>query len=319
MGKGAVMSRNFGIGSRDMGRAGQMVLDRAAAAGDASFSTAATNAGRWSDFCGWAAAEQGVKKMEDVTPEVVRSYGQGLASRAETGQLAPATAQNRVSAVNSVMGLATRGDWRSVSPTKDCGIPQRCAVRQDAPGALDRAAYANALDQVREHQGERAAAVVELTKEFGLRSREASLLDARGALSEAQRTGSVRISEGTKGGLERSVPIHSASQLAVLERAAQAQGNARAVMAPDTNWKGWRGAELREARDAVREATGGGLHDLRAAYACTRYEALTGHAAPCAGGAIYDKGIDALARLEIANELGHGRIDVVSAYVGSRR
>jgi hypothetical protein len=217
------------------------------------------------------------------------------------------------------MALATRGNWRSVSPTKDCGIPQRCAVRQDAPGALDAAAYGRALDQVREHQGERAAAIVELAREFGLRSKEASLLDAKGALSEAQRTGSVRISEGTKGGLARSVPIKSISQLAVLERAAQAQGNARAVMAPDIDWKGWRESELREARDAVREATGGGLHDLRAAYACTRYEALAGHAAPCAGGAIYDKGVDALTRLEIANELGHGRIYVVSAYVGSRR
>ena len=312
------MSRNFGIGSRDMGRAGQMVLDRAAASGDASFSTAATNTERWSDFCGWA-KEQGVKKMEDVTVDTVRSYGRELASRVEAGQLSPSTSQNRVSAVNSVMVLATRGDWRSVSPTKDCGIPQRCAVRQDAPGALDAAAYGRALDQVREHQGERAAAVVELAREFGLRSKEASLLDAKAALSEAQRTGSVRISEGTKGGLERSVPIHSTSQLAVLERAAQAQGNARAVMSPDTDWKRWRGSELREARDAVREATGGGLHDLRAAYACMRYEALAGHAAPCAGGAIYDKGVDALARLEIANALGHGRIDVVGAYVGSRR
>jgi hypothetical protein len=318
MGKGASMSRNFGIGSRDMGRAGQMVLDRAAASGDASFSTAATNTERWSDFCGWA-KEQGVKKMEDVTPEVVRGYGEGLASRVAAGQLAPATAQNRVSAINGVMSLATRGVWHSVSPTRDCGIPQRCAVRSDVPGALDRSAYGRALEQVREKLGERAAAVVELAREFGLRSKEASLIDARGALSEAQRTNSVTVSAGTKGGLERSVPIKSTTQLAVLERAAQAQGNARAVMAPDTNWKGWRGSELREARDAVQGATGGGLHDLRAAYACTRYETLTGHAAPCAGGAIYDKGVDALARLEIANELGHGRIDVVSAYVGSRR
>lgn len=317
------MSRNFGIGSRDMGRAGQMVLDRAAAAGDASFSTAATNTERWSDFCGWA-KEQGVKKMEDVTVEAVRSYGRELASRVEAGQLSPATSQNRVSAVNSVMALATRGDWRSVSPTKDCGIPQRCAVRQDAPGALDAAAYGRALDQVREHQGERAAAVVELAREFGLRSKEASLLDAKSALSEAQRTGSVRISGGTKGGRERSVSLHSTTQLAVLERAADAQGNARAVMSPDTDWKGWRGAELREARDAVQEATGGGLHDLRAAYACTRYEAMTGHAAPCAGGQIHDRQVDRTARHAISLELGHGtlnkpRLDVVSEYVGGRR
>lgn len=68
------MSRNFGIGSRDMGRAGQMALDRAATAGGVSFSTAATNADRWNDFTSWA-REQGIKRMEDVTPEAVRDYG----------------------------------------------------------------------------------------------------------------------------------------------------------------------------------------------------------------------------------------------------
>lgn len=312
------MSRNFGIGARQMDRAGQIALDRAAAAGSVSFSTAATNSERWSDFCDWA-REQGIKKMEDVTPEAVRSYGRELASRVAAGQLTPATAQNRVSAVNSVMGLATQGDWRSVSPTKDCDIPQRCAVREVVPGGLDRAAYGRALYQVREHLGERAAAVVELAREFGLRAKEASLLDARGALAQAQHTNSVTISDGTKGGREREVPITSPGQIEALQRAADAQGDARAVMAPDANWKGWQGVELREAREAVQQATGGGLHDLRAAYACERYEALTGHPAPCAGGEIQDRENDLSARLVIAGELGHGRIDVVSEYVGGRR
>ena len=115
------MSRNFGIGSRDMGRAGQMALDRAATAGGVSFSTAATNADRWNDFTSWA-REQGIKRMEDVTPEAVRDYGLQLATRVEDGQLAASTAQNRVSAVNSVMGMATRGEWRSVSPTRSAAF-----------------------------------------------------------------------------------------------------------------------------------------------------------------------------------------------------
>ena len=165
--------------------------------------------------------------------------------------------------------------------------------------------------------GDRAAAVVELARELGLRSKEASLLDARSALAEA-RNGSLTISDGTKGGLTREVPITNESQVQALERAAAAQGDARAVMPPDATWQSWREGQLRDARELVQAATGGGLHDLRSAHACERYEQLTGHAAPCTGGEIHDRAADLAARLEISAELGHGRVDVASEYLGGR-
>jgi len=63
-----------------------------------------------------------------------------------------------------------------------------------------------------------------------------------------------------------------------------------------------------------------GFHELRAAYACERYEQLTGHAAPVNGGHCYriDRDLDEQARQQISLELGHNRIDVVSAYIGGR-
>lgn len=311
------MSRNFGLGQRDMGRAGAVALQNEAKSGAISFSTAGTNADRWDVFTAWA-RDQDIKKMEAVTRDVVREYGASLAGKVAEGDFSPATAQNYISAVNAVMTIATRGEWASVSPTKDCLIPERSALREDAPGALDRDAYGRAVDAVREQVGERAAAVAELARELGLRSKEASLLNARSALAEAQERGAVTISDGTKGGREREVPITSEAQVQALERAAQAQGDARAVMPADQDWKGWREGELREAREVVREHTGGGLHDLRAAYACERYQAETGHAAPCAGGEIADKSKDLDARVKIAEELGHGRADVTAEYVGGR-
>jgi hypothetical protein len=45
---------------------------------------------------------------------------------------------------------------------------------------------------------------------------------------------------------------------------------------------------------------------------------LTGWAAPVAGGEIADRDADREAREQIAEELGHGRIDVVSEYIGGR-
>ena len=275
------MSRNFGLGSRDMATAGEFALKAAARSGDMSFSTAGTNADRWAQFANWA-KDHDVKKMENVNRDLVREYGRELADKVSIDEMKASTAQNLVSAVNSVMSLATK--WDSVSPTKDCGIEKRSAVREDAPGALDRGTYEQALDAVRKEFGPKGGAIVELARELGMRSKEASLLDARAACQEVKERGCITISEGTKGGREREIEIRTPEQAGALVRAAEAQGNDRAVMPAAENWVSWREGELRGVRELVAEHTGGGLHDLRAAYACERYAGLTGHAAPCAGG-----------------------------------
>jgi integrase len=284
-----------------------------------SYSTAATVGERWAQFVQWAREEEGINKMEQIDREMVERYGHELAERVENGEMSPAYAQNLVSAVNSVMSIATGGSWASVSPTKDCGIAERSHVREDAPGALDRAVYERALDAVRSELGERAGAIVELCREFGLRSKEASLLDAKSALREAETRGVVTISAGTKGGRDREVPIVHDRQIAALERAAEAQGRDHSMIPSDQSWREWREGTLRDVREIVKAETGGGLHDLRSSYACERYEALTGHAAPVAGGVIEDRQADREVREIISAELGHGRIDVVAEYIGGRK
>jgi hypothetical protein len=307
---------NFSLGSRDAAKAGAFSLSNAARAGEMSYSTAATVGDRWERFVEWAREEEGVKWMEDYTREMIIAYGRDLSERVAAGEMAAATAQNYVSAVNTVMTLATHGQWERVSPTNDSGIAERSAIREAAPGALDRGAYSRALDAVREQVGDRAAAVAELARELGLRSKEASLINSKAALSEALARYAVTISEGTKGGRSREVPITSERQIEALSRAAQAQGDAKSMIPHDQTWKEWREGNLRDAREIVQSYTGGGLHDLRAAYACERYADLTGAAAPVAGGEIADRAADREAREQIAEELGHGRIDVTNEYLG---
>ena len=311
------MPNNYGWKSRDATKAVTFALRDAAARGEVSYSTAATVADRFATA--WQELrEDGMRWLEDVTREAVIEYGRDLAERVEAGEMTPSYAQNLISAVNTAMTIASRGRWESVSPTKDCGIPQRSAVREDVPGALDREAYGRALDAVRDQLGDRAAAVVELCRELGLRSKEASLIDARAALQDALQKGFIRLTEGTKGGRDREIPITSQKQLETLSRAAAAQGGDRSMIPSYQSWREWREGTLRDARETVQQYTGGGLHDLRAAYACERYEQLTGHAAPVAGGTIADRELDREARAQIAEELGHGRIDVVAEYVGRR-
>lgn len=305
------MSRNFGLGSRNMSDAGRMACDRAVRRGELSFSSAATVSGRWSKFVVWIKENEGIGRMERIDAEMVVTYGQELAEDVRTGELSAAYAQNLVSAINSVMQLATKNEWQSVSPTKDCGIAQREHARQTAPGGIDRKLVASAIESF----PPRAGAVVALCRDLGLRSKEASLLNAKSAYKEACKNGSVCVSEGTKGGRVREIPVNARGRQA-LNNAAVQQGNDRSMIPSDQTWAQWRGGELRQAREIVQNFTGGGLHDLRAAWACERYKELTGHDAPVCGIQRPDKAADLAARLKISAELGHGRPEVVAAYIG---
>ncbi len=310
------MSRNYGLRSRDMSLAGKNALRDAARKSDMSFSTAATVAERWRQFTDYA-RERGINKMEKIDRHLAIEYGRELAGAVRSGDMSASRAQTIVSAINTVMGLATR--WESVGPVQDCGIPQRSAIRDTPPA--DRDSYQRAVDALRSAGNERGASIAELCREFGLRSKEASLLDARAALQQAREHGHIHIDHGAKGGREREIELsHAERQIAVLERAAAAQADGRSLIPADRNWYQWQQGELRSIRDLVHQHTGEGLHGLRAAYACERYEDLTGTPAPVMGdGVTCDREIDRQARETIADELGHGRIDVTAEYLGGRR
>ena len=312
------MPNNYGLGTREMGKAGAFAANAAARAGNLSYSSAATLGERWQQFTRWARAEQGIKWMEQVDRQEVEAYGRGLAERVDAGALSPAYAQNLVSAVNTVMDLATRGQWESVAPTRVCGIAERSSVRDTAPTGYDRVEYGRALDAMRSSGLDRQAAIAGLARDLGLRSKEACLLNARAALVEALKTGQVTISDGTKGGRTREVPITTPGALEALRTAAALQGAGRNLIPEQESWRQWREGGLREGREALQAHGIARYHDLRAAYACERYETLTGHPAPVLGGVITDRDIDRAAREQISAELGHGRIDVVSEYIGGR-
>lgn len=309
------MSRNFGIGTRDLASAGRLFLHQSVQQKALSFSSVDALSDRWAQFAAYA-KEQGIGRMERITPELVQSYGRELAEKVQSKQISASYAQNLVSSVNTVMHLTPK-QWESVSPTRECGIAERSLVR-DTPVLTEREPLSVALQALRENGNYRGAAVAELAREFGLRSKEAALLNAHSALKEAQSKGFISVLNGTKGGRHREVPITSEKQLEALKNASQAQEDARAVMPSDKNWAQYRN-ELQHVREVLKENGFAGLHDLRSAYAASRYEQLTGQAAPINNdGVIVDRAMDLTARDTITKELGHGRIDVVAAYIGGR-
>lgn len=308
---------NYGLKTRDLAKAGRFAMNQAARDGSISYATAAAVGERWQAFAEFAKTE-GVKRLEGVTEQLVTSYAQAIAATVEAGNRSPAYGQNLVSAVNSVMALVTQGEWQSVSPTKAGGIAARDNVRIEAPQGLNRGDVTTIADTMRNNGQARGAVIIELARDFGLRSKEASLLNARQALREGSERGWVTISDGTKGGRPREVPITHAGQLETLARAAAIQGNHRSLVPASQTWAQWRAGSLRQARETLQAHGISRIHELRSAYAVDRYQQETGCLPKMMGGNI-DKATDRAARLVVAGELGHSRIAITVSYLGSMK
>jgi integrase len=252
--------------------------------------------------------------MEKVDREIVMGYAALLKDRILEGDLAAATGQNYVSAINTVLHAAT--NWKSINPVADCGMNKRSNIRIEAPASESR--IQEAIQSLRDNELVLQAYIAELAWKFGMRSKEASLANPQELLKQAVEQNRIAVSKGTKGGRLRYVPIILDEQLEILRQAAEFQDKAPNLIAAKQAWSVWRDGGLRDGREVLVSFGLTGFHELRAAYACARYHSITGHVAPCVvGSRSADRQEDLDARLVISEELGHGRIDVTVAYLGS--
>ena len=164
--------------------------------------------------------------------------------------------------------------------------------------------------------------VASLCREFGLRFKEASLLNAKTALRQAKKDGQINITEGTKGGrgkhADRWVPV-TPETLKLLKTASTLQGSNKNLIPDQHNYIQWRDHAYSQWRLATAKTNIRGFQDLRAAYACERYQQITGRPAPVLteNKRSADKTQDQNARSIIALALGHGRPQVLQSYIGS--
>lgn len=313
------MSTNYGIGSRDMDVAGKFIVDRKFHGG---YQSKYDIAQRWGYFCKWAKREHSVKKMENVTFDLVVLYGKQLQSQLDRGDRVSSSApKNYVSAVNTVMRLATNETWKTVRPDKDCGIEKRRYIPTESK-AMSSATHQTAQRKV----GERIACLMDLQRAFGLRFKESCLLSPKRALKEAKKHGHITLSAGTKGGKKRTVPC-SEPGLIALERAVLVQ-DGRSMVPKGMLYGDFRRECYEQARLAEIS-----FHPERHAFAQNRYTELTGAPSPIHAGwgrkerivrlseflsITLDEAteIDHDARLQIAVELGHNRVGISNAYLG---
>ncbi len=166
--------------------------------------------------------------------------------------------------------------------------------------------------------------LVQFSAEFGLRRREAALLDIPNALKEARKLGEIDIQRGTKGGrgrsVERWVPCGDRG-IILLERATNFIAGARCLVPSENSLKNFYDRISNICLPVLKRNGIGKLHNLRVFYACRRYREITGCVAPCnrvVGDLIATHELDEQARKIISIELGHSRIQIVSSYIGRK-
>ncbi|VVO03000.1 integrase domain-containing protein [Pseudomonas fluorescens] len=314
--------RNFGYG-RQLSYAGPQALRDLFGGGH--YGTVKAHSDRWQAFVRWCRSEEGpgFNDARQINWQTLLDYTGHLRQQVEQGELAIATAQNRLSSVNRTMA-ALRGDQyvKVPSPSKALGM-RRSSVRRSAPQCQDREQVKRIVDVLCENQQPHAAAIAQLARATGMRLREAILADLPRLKREAKQFGKINIQDGTKGGRSGAsaprwitVDDHIREALRFAEQVSPNGG--RNLLAPNESYLDFLQGIVRPARDILHTHKLKGFHELRAAYACERYEQITHNLAPINGGRCrrLNPRLDREARLQISYELEHGRIDVVSAYIG---
>jgi integrase len=295
--------------------------------GGGHYGTVKAHCGRWLAFVRWCRSDQGpgINDARQIDRKVLADYAAYLRDVVGRGDLAVSTAQNRLSSVNRTMA-ALRGDQhvKLPSPSKALGM-QRTGVRQSVPQGQDRGQVKQIVDALCRHHHLRSAAIILLARATGMRLREAILADLPRLNREAKEIGKINIQDGTKGGragasAPRWIAVDGHVRDALKFAREVSPVGSRNLIAQHESYLNLLQASIHPARDILHAHNLKGFHELRAAYACERYEQITQHSAPINGGQCcqVDRNLDREARRQISYELGHGRIDVVAAYIGGR-
>ena len=221
--------------------------------------------------------------------------------------LSPGTIKNRMSCLRWWAEKVNRRNV--VAGANDFyGIPDRQFV-SDQSKAKDLAE-----EQLGRVKDEYVRMSLRLQQAFGLRREEALKIQPRWA----DRGDHLQLKAGwTKGGRERTVPIRTREQRALLEQAKRLAGFGSLI--PRNR------QYIEQLRIYERHTANAGLskmHGLRHAYAQQRYRELTGWPCPHAGGPTKEQltasqqQADQRARLTISSELGHVRAQITAVYVG---
>lgn len=162
-------------------------------------------------------------------------------------------------------------------------------------------------------------AQLRMQKAFGLRAKESLLLQPNLCVVEVEGQPHLLVQRGTKGGRTRHVAVNTDEKRAALAHAkALVLGLEQSLADPKLSLlRAYRRFyHVMSKLGVTRSQLGVTAHGLRHGFAADEYEVASGHPAPVKGGAAVDRATDFLARLGVAEQLGHSRAQIASAYLG---
>lgn len=323
-------ARNFGLGSRDMKQAGVNALKEKFAASQIGFKSVAVQGQRFGQFTSYIRDSFNVRDMRSITQDHVRQYAQELDSRISGGSLSAKAAHDYLAAVNSVLGQASgHSDLRVTA--SEAGLPDRSGIT-----TVNKAISESQHHKVQSQLDDRLKAISSMQRSLGMRFEEACKNNPTSMYKEAVDSRTVTISEGTKGGQSRTVPIINPNQLDALRNASAVQGNHHSMIPAHQTY-----AQFQSQSYKTYHQLGYQTHSERHAYAQHSYRehirTITGvsdvrspiesgykhgqaHHQYIADKVNYSpekaKQLDHQVREMVAKELGHHRIDITNAYLG---
>ena len=156
-----------------------------------------------------------------------------------------------------------------------------------------------------------------LQREFGLRREESMKFQVR----YADQGDHIRLkSNWCKGGRPREIPVRTAAQRELLDeiRTFTGGGSKVSLIPPELKYV----KQLHKYEYQTQQAGLTNMHGLRHAYAQERYLELTGWECPVRSGPTRralnpeDRKTDYQARMVVSSELGHGREEITTVYLG---
>jgi len=306
--------RNFGFGSRDMRYAALNACKQKYL----SFSTTHQTSTRFNKFLTWLESRYEASDLRDINKNHVKNYSMHLEYLEKNGKLSTASCHHYLSAVNSLLQYIRGDNLCCIKLKTDTAIKNRSHV----------ATVNKAAKSLLDVDNERLRILIRLQRFLGLRFEESAKINARSAFEHAQIKRKIVISDGTKGGLARTIPILNNDQIKSLEDASKLQSTHWSLIPKSMSYMEFQSWAYHQNR------IGENFHSNRHYYAQHRYYKLVGADCPVKTKKGHGKShfvylaeqldisedaakkLDHNARLIISNELGHKRKSITNAYLG---
>lgn len=315
-------SKNFGFGNH-IEYATKVALK--AYFGNGHYQTVKTHLERSRLFYNWLREEYKIRDTRVITHSLFLEYALHLKTLLDEEEISIATATNRISSVNVVMQIMREDQKIHIDKIANALGDNRCYIRRSIPDGMDFLHVKELHEQLTANGFTRSAAIVLLARSTGMRLRECILADLP-RLTRESVTGHINIQDGCKGGRSGAFAPRWISVtdeiLYALDYARQVSpASSRNLLAADETYIQFLRREVNPSRRIIKIFDIKGYHELRAAFACDRYKELVGLPAP-----VFprpdttdrpDREKARAARQVISRELGHERLEVSNAYVGS--